>query len=257
MLDLTEGLILSVSRCAALDTFEAMLASGSRPHAAVYSSIIDVLWQTGIPWAQAKALHLFNSAVPCVASLTLLPPMFVVFFCIFSLAEEALVSQAVVSTVALAYFIGDVLCALRWTSVSAASTFGSLTANSRYVHVCSAARLAALADTLSFKGALTSTKLAFKTAALCAAITGLYPRQRRAARRGCCFYVPGCRVSTVDNAAVFLLQERVVAGGGGELQEGDAEAGSAVADGRRGGGVHGGLAAGRAWRAAAGRTHLP
>ena len=55
-------------RCAALDTFEAMLASGSRPHAAVYSSIIDVLWQTGIPWAQAKALHLFNSAVQCVAS---------------------------------------------------------------------------------------------------------------------------------------------------------------------------------------------
>lgn len=46
-----------------MDTFEAMLRSGSRPHAAVYSSIIDVLWQTGIPWAQAKALHLFNSAV--------------------------------------------------------------------------------------------------------------------------------------------------------------------------------------------------
>lgn len=48
-----------------MDTFEAMLRSGSRPHAAVYSSIIDVLWQTGIPWAQAKALHLFNSAVQC------------------------------------------------------------------------------------------------------------------------------------------------------------------------------------------------
>jgi hypothetical protein len=48
-----------------VDTFEAMLRSGSRPHAAVYSSIIDVLWQTGIPWAQAKALHLFNSAVQC------------------------------------------------------------------------------------------------------------------------------------------------------------------------------------------------
>ena len=51
------------SRCAALDTFEAMLRSGSRPHAAVYSSIIDVLWQTGITWAQVKALCLFNSAV--------------------------------------------------------------------------------------------------------------------------------------------------------------------------------------------------
>ena len=53
-------------RCAALDTFEAMLASGCRPHAAVYSSIIDVLWQTGIAWAQAKALHLFTAAVQCV-----------------------------------------------------------------------------------------------------------------------------------------------------------------------------------------------
>ena len=52
-------------RCTALDTFEAMLASGCRPHAAVYSSIIDVLWQTGISWAQAKALHLFTTAVQC------------------------------------------------------------------------------------------------------------------------------------------------------------------------------------------------
>ncbi len=52
-------------RCAALDTFEAMLASGCRPHAAVYSSIIDVLWQTGIAWAQAKALRLFTTAVQC------------------------------------------------------------------------------------------------------------------------------------------------------------------------------------------------
>lgn len=54
-------------RCAALDTFEAMLHSGCRPHAAVYSSIIDVLWQAGITWAQVKALSLFNSAVGCAA----------------------------------------------------------------------------------------------------------------------------------------------------------------------------------------------
>lgn len=59
------NIIALFTRCAAVDTFEAMLRSGSRPHAAVYSSIIDVLWQTGIPWAQAKALHLFNSAVQC------------------------------------------------------------------------------------------------------------------------------------------------------------------------------------------------
>ena len=70
---ITDSTCCLLSRCAALDTFEAMLASGSRPHAAVYSSIIDVLWQTGIPWAQAKALHLFNSAVQCVASLTIHP----------------------------------------------------------------------------------------------------------------------------------------------------------------------------------------
>ena len=50
-------------RCAALDTFEAMLQSGCRPHAAVYSSIIDVLWQTGITGAKVKDLALFNSAV--------------------------------------------------------------------------------------------------------------------------------------------------------------------------------------------------
>ena len=42
-----------------------MQASGCRPHAAVFSSIIDVLWQTGIAWAQAKALQLFSAAVQC------------------------------------------------------------------------------------------------------------------------------------------------------------------------------------------------
>lgn len=61
-------------RCAALDTFEAMLGSGCRPHAAVYSSIIDVLWQTGISWAQAKALHLFTTAVQCAAPSSAIGP---------------------------------------------------------------------------------------------------------------------------------------------------------------------------------------
>jgi len=40
-----------------------MQASGCRPHTAVFSSIIDVLWQTGIAWAQAKARRLFATAV--------------------------------------------------------------------------------------------------------------------------------------------------------------------------------------------------
>ena len=43
-----------------------MQESGCSPHAAVYSSVIDALWQTGIVWAQAKALQLFSYAVECV-----------------------------------------------------------------------------------------------------------------------------------------------------------------------------------------------
>ena len=48
-----------------METLEAMQESGCSPHAAVYSSVIDALWQTGIVWAQAKALQLFNHAVEC------------------------------------------------------------------------------------------------------------------------------------------------------------------------------------------------
>jgi len=48
-----------------VETLEAMQESGCSPHAAVYSSVIDALWQTGIVWAQAKALQLFNHAVEC------------------------------------------------------------------------------------------------------------------------------------------------------------------------------------------------
>ena len=46
-----------------------MQASGCRPHTAVFSSIIDVLWQTGIAWAQAKARKLFATAVKYVSPL--------------------------------------------------------------------------------------------------------------------------------------------------------------------------------------------
>jgi len=49
-----------------VETLEAMQESGCSPHAAVYSSVIDALWQTGIVWAQAKALQLFSHAVECV-----------------------------------------------------------------------------------------------------------------------------------------------------------------------------------------------
>ncbi|KAI8474968.1 MAG: hypothetical protein J3K34DRAFT_465323 [Monoraphidium minutum] len=47
----------------ALQAFERMLAQGCRPDAIVYNAIIDALWQTGVVWAQAKALELFNTAV--------------------------------------------------------------------------------------------------------------------------------------------------------------------------------------------------
>eukprot|EP00884_Botryococcus_braunii_P000450 jgi/Botrbrau1/10405/Bobra.0133s0014.1 len=49
--------------CSAVDVFEVMQGSGRRPHAAVHSSVIDVLWQTGIPWAQRKAVTIFNASV--------------------------------------------------------------------------------------------------------------------------------------------------------------------------------------------------
>lgn len=54
--------------CHALDVFEAMLEAGFQPHAAVYSSVIDLLWQTGVQWAQAKALSFFEKALQCALS---------------------------------------------------------------------------------------------------------------------------------------------------------------------------------------------
>ncbi|GBF98291.1 hypothetical protein Rsub_10954 [Raphidocelis subcapitata] len=47
----------------ALSAFQRMLAQGCRPDAIVYNAIIDAMWQTGVTWAQAKALELYQSAV--------------------------------------------------------------------------------------------------------------------------------------------------------------------------------------------------
>lgn len=47
----------------ALQAFHKMCVQGCKPDAIVYNAIIDTLWETGIIWAQTKALELFYSAV--------------------------------------------------------------------------------------------------------------------------------------------------------------------------------------------------
>ncbi|KXZ56011.1 hypothetical protein GPECTOR_2g1563 [Gonium pectorale] len=47
----------------ALQAFHKMCVQGCKPDAIVYNAIIDTLWETGIIWAQSKALQLFLKAV--------------------------------------------------------------------------------------------------------------------------------------------------------------------------------------------------
>jgi pentatricopeptide repeat domain-containing protein 1 len=47
----------------ALRAFQQMCIQGCRPDAIVYNAIIDTLWETGVSWAQQKALQLFQTAV--------------------------------------------------------------------------------------------------------------------------------------------------------------------------------------------------
>ncbi|EFJ50581.1 hypothetical protein VOLCADRAFT_116752, partial [Volvox carteri f. nagariensis] len=47
----------------ALQAFHKMCVQGCKPDAIVYNAIIDTLWETGIIWAQGKALQLFMTAV--------------------------------------------------------------------------------------------------------------------------------------------------------------------------------------------------
>lgn len=47
----------------ALQAFHKMCVQGCKPDAIVYNAIIDTLWETGVIWAQTKALELFYSAV--------------------------------------------------------------------------------------------------------------------------------------------------------------------------------------------------
>lgn len=47
----------------ALGAFHKMCLQGCKPDAIVYNAIIDTLWETGIIWAQARALQLYLTAV--------------------------------------------------------------------------------------------------------------------------------------------------------------------------------------------------
>lgn len=46
----------------ALQAFQQMQSQGCEPDAILYNALLDVLWQTGIRWAQRKAAQLFRSA---------------------------------------------------------------------------------------------------------------------------------------------------------------------------------------------------
>jgi pentatricopeptide repeat domain-containing protein 1 len=47
----------------AAKSFDHMLQLGCKPDSYVYQTIIDMLWQTGVTWAQARAIQLF--AIAC------------------------------------------------------------------------------------------------------------------------------------------------------------------------------------------------
>lgn len=46
----------------ALHAYEQMVTQGCRPDAIVYNAIIDAVWETGVIWAQRKALEIFEIA---------------------------------------------------------------------------------------------------------------------------------------------------------------------------------------------------
>lgn len=49
--------------CRALKTFDQMQHQGCKPDCVIFQTMIEMLWQTGIGWAQAKAVNLFNTAL--------------------------------------------------------------------------------------------------------------------------------------------------------------------------------------------------
>lgn len=45
-----------------LQAYDEMMNQGCRPDAIVYNAIIDAVWETGVVWAQRKALSIFETA---------------------------------------------------------------------------------------------------------------------------------------------------------------------------------------------------
>lgn len=46
----------------ALEAFEQMRVQQCLPDSIVYNAVVDALWETGVMWAQRKALRLFLQA---------------------------------------------------------------------------------------------------------------------------------------------------------------------------------------------------
>lgn len=46
----------------ALQAYEQMCSQRCKPDAIVYNAIIDAIWETGVVWAQRKALQIFKVA---------------------------------------------------------------------------------------------------------------------------------------------------------------------------------------------------
>jgi pentatricopeptide repeat domain-containing protein 1 len=47
---------------AVVKTFDQMLALGCKPDSHVYLNVVDLLWSTGVAWAQARALQVYGVA---------------------------------------------------------------------------------------------------------------------------------------------------------------------------------------------------
>jgi pentatricopeptide repeat domain-containing protein 1 len=47
---------------AVVKTFDQMLALGCKPDSHVYLNVVDLLWSTGVAWAQARALEVYGVA---------------------------------------------------------------------------------------------------------------------------------------------------------------------------------------------------
>ena len=67
------GLILAFEKGGqwrrALTAFDQMKTTNCRPDSVVYNTVVGVLWNTGVVWAQAKAVQVFLGSV-CATPMT-------------------------------------------------------------------------------------------------------------------------------------------------------------------------------------------